>query len=502
MKIVTSLEPPCPAGTPPLKRRGIYPALTVFLLLFGISASFAQTDFLYTTDGKMKSYKIRKDKVLLQCRPETDRELFFNRSVFTSAFEFIDNLMMVTIDTLHINLAHLKRMPEVTDAVYALEYEEGTLQMPSYNISIKMKAGHPVEEVLKKVGLDRQIENITLSNPHREIYRVKLNLSLENIFPICRKLYETGWCQFAEPYFIRTMQQLSNPNFDPTDNPKYKNQWGLKNTGQLGPSMSKPGVDINVVPAWNITLGDSVIVAIFDGGVDLHHEDLEDNILHEWCYDATCKNDVEPGSFSYKDYHGTYCAGVIGAVHNHKGMIGVAPNCKMVSVRIGYPKSSSGPAERSGPPYGTDHDWLTYDVWIEDAIIYAYDTAKVDILSNSWGGKDQAAAITAAFEDAATLGRGGKGCVIVAGTGNKSGAIYYPAALPYVIAVASINPDGIQDGNSNYGDELDVRAPGVNILTTTPDTVLYNMQSGSSFACPHVAGIVALMLSVNPCLPV
>jgi len=476
-----------------------YGLMVFFLLLFAPTNTFAQTDYFYTASGEKESFKVRKDRVLIKCQPNTDVDAFLEPSFFISASDFGDNLIIATIDTLQTHLSNLRRTPNVADVTYALEYRDGTIQMPMYEIFLKPKEGRTPEEILRNAGLEKSIENISLMNHHSKSYLVKLNVSLNEILPVCRNLYELGECQYVEPAFIREMKRLSNPTsnpaFNPYDNPQFKDQWGLKND-------AIPGLDINIMPAWNITKGSpEIIVAVLDEGVKLHHIDLEENILHECCYDATRRNDVEPGGYSYRDGHGTMCAGIIGAVHNDTCIIGVAPECKMVSIRIGF----SNQMYKLGRdfPYGeTIHNWITFDKWIARGITYAYDTAKADVLSNSWGGGSHSDEIAGAFEKAVTFGREGKGCVIVAASGNHNPQpVNFPARLPYVIAVGAIlNDQFLLTDFSNNGDFLNVVAPGVDIYTTSIGAFGTSFDEGTSLSCPFVSGIAALVLSINPCL--
>jgi subtilisin family serine protease len=455
---------------------------------------FAQSDFYYAKDGKKEYLKIRKDMVLIQCAPETNMEVWIRQPHFISASLIADHLIVAAIDSVKTPINTLKRDPNIEDITYVLEYADGTIQIPSNKIFMRTKQGRLPMDVFNNEGLSRSIESITLFDQYRETYLVRLNASMEEILPICQQLYETGWCELAEPSFIRTMM---------THTDEFYKQWALQNTEQSILCDISAGVDIKAVAAWNITKGDpSIKVAVIDEGVQLTHFDLAENLVDG--YDATNEKPSSQfygggnGGFSGTDYHGTLCAGIIGALDNETGIIGVAPRCKVVSVRVAY-KPLSIKGERIE---GIFNNWITFDDWIARGLRYAWDTARVDILSNSWGSYGTGATcVDDEIENAITYGRDGKGCVVVAASGDKhSRSVGWPARLPAVIAVGSIDGLGYRAlAGSSFGDSLDVVAPGECIYTTTiGDSFMYS--DGTSMACPHVAGIAALILSVNPCL--
>ncbi len=312
-------------------------------------------------------------------------------------------------------------------------------------------------------------------------------------------LYESGYFKHAQPSFTRLIT-LSNTY--------YTDQWGLNNTGQRG---GTAGIDINAPEAWVLTEGsNNIVIAVLDNGVDVDHEDLEDNLLTG--FDATDGLDGEVNGNCHDNYaHGTCCAGIIAAIDNSIGVKGVAPNCHILPVRIMETDSTS------------DDDHLVI------GMNYAWEIANADVISCSWSGlgssiNDLDDEISYALE----LGRDSLGCVVVFATGNDNTSVYYPAnSNSDIIAVGAINPWGERkspnssdgeswyrgypyndySGGSNYGTELDIIAPGIFITTTDIEgsagysTTNYDsLFGGTSAATPHVSGVAALILSVNPYL--
>ena len=285
-------------------------------------------------------------------------------------------------------------------------------------------------------------------------------------------------------------------------NTYWPQQWTFKNTGQQG---GTPGIDINIEPAWRITKGNSNIkTAIVDNGVDLTHPDLEANLLKSPGYDATAPagQSGTKGGYAGNDGHGTWCAGVVGAIDNSIGVVGVAPKCKMIPIRV----------------FGVYYSEAT----IINGLRHAY-TSGADVINNSWGfpkGIYNPPTFNAIIDECTRLGRSGKGCVVVFCSHNDGKPrVRYPANLPNVMAVGSVDNKGRRVGSSNYGKDLDVVAPvgpdgkedaAIRVYTTDlqgpkgtntapgPAGDYRHGFRGTSAACPQVAGIAALILSVNP----
>lgn len=179
------------------------------------------------------------------------------------------------------------------------------------------------------------------------------------------------------------------------------------------------------------------------------------------------------------DAHGTHVAGTIAASVNGQGIVGVAPNVKIMALKF------------LGPNGGSTSDAI-------DAIGYA--TKKgVRISNNSWGGPGYSQALKDAIE------RSGQLFVAAAGNSSKnqdtSADPDYPAGYnsANVLSVAAVDNRGALASFSNYGaTTVDISAPGVNILSSVPGG--YSFYSGTSMAAPHVTGVAALAKSVNSAL--
>ncbi len=279
-------------------------------------------------------------------------------------------------------------------------------------------------------------------------------------------------------------EALAAPMVTPND-PALASQWGIDK--------------IRAPQAWDISMGDaSISIAIIDEG-GAAHEDY--SLAAGW--DAL-NNDSNPASLP-ADGHGTACAGIAAATAgNNRGGAGVAPRTRIRHIRIAR-----------GIGGGR---WYTTDAIVSSGVRRAVDLG-ADVLSNSYS-VGPSTAVTNAFQYAGTNGRGGKGALIAAATGNGDRlGVIYPARLsptiPGFLAVGASNQwdqrksktslDGENWWGSNYGPQVDVVAPGVKIYTTdimgTGGYRSGNYVStfnGTSSATPHVAGLAALILSVDP----
>ena len=249
------------------------------------------------------------------------------------------------------------------------------------------------------------------------------------------------------------------------------NSWGVKHIGA------------GVVHEYN--KGAGVNVSIIDTGIDTTHPDLYANYKGGYDY---VNNDADPKD---DNGHGTHCAGIVAAEDNGIGVVGVAPGANLYAVKV---------LNRVGSGYISDViagiDWSVNN--------------DMDVVSMSLGSSTSSTSLKTACDDAYEAG-----LVIVAAAGNSGDGnsdtteLSYPAAYDSVIAVGTTGRYDTAPSWSNSGPYLELAAPGVGIYSTLPTYRVtltrtygynYGTLSGTSMACPHVAGTVALVLFSDPTL--
>ena len=345
------------------------------------------------------------------------------------------------------------------DVVPCYKTADGTEIVPNGYINVKLKNASDYS-LLESTAIQNQCEIVGQNEFMPLWYTLRiLEHGCCNPVDVANRIYETGSFSASFPSFSMDAMEIS---YDP----EVYLQWGLYNS-------QYEGYDISLSQAWNYATGRGIKIAIIDQGIDFTHQDLAANVY-------SLSYDTETGTSPSQVYgnHGTHCAGIAAAVRNNGIQIaGVAPDAKLMSV-------------------SNMLDGVNTEKELADGINWAWSNG-ADVISCSWR-CTQNEMMDNAIDSAVKKGREGKGCIFVKSAGNTSGAISYPGDYgPQVLAVANMKNNGTLHYSSSYGENMFVTAPGTGILSTIPGNQTGYM-TGTSMACPHVAGVAALILERNP----
>jgi subtilisin family serine protease len=368
-------------------------------------------------------------------------------------------------------------------------------------ITSKQKFSNLVLDSLNKLYIVKKIKP-TGNKRMKNTFILKFN-NKQNISLLIKSYLKTGLFEYVEPNYIGKGHGVQ---VTPNDTYFSSRQWSHYNDGTFSLSTATADADIDTDLAWDITQGDpNLIVAILDSGLKLNHPEFSGRI---WNNNNETLNGLDSDSNGYIDDinggwdfanndnypaddhgHGTNVAGIALATGNNGiGYAGVNWNSKVMICKI-LDNTNSG-----------------YYTWWADAIYYAVDNG-ANVINMSAGGNGASTLL----EDAINYAYSNNVPVVVS-TGNQNSVIQYPAKYSNAFAIGSTNSDDTRsvpffwdvNSGSNFGPELDFVAPGNYIygLSYNSNTNYNTYWGGTSQAAPHVAGVISLLLSIDPNLSV
>ncbi|GAB4024385.1 MAG: hypothetical protein Fur0010_27680 [Bdellovibrio sp.] len=371
----------------------------------------------------------------------------------------------------------------------------GLMAQTQSKFIVKLRPGAQLVQ-LKSVNADVRSMNVSLGN-----FAVVELHNEKQLDLLTSELKSSSEVEYFEKEQTWTFKPMADMSGEVVQDAKFSDQWGLKNTGRNSGGLLSPGKageDINAEKVWGLSRGSKLVkIAVIDTGIDYNHPDLKANLdINEEELNGQpgidddgngYVDDIYGYDFANNDGdpldghgHGTHCSGVIGAAHNRDGIRGVMANVKIFGVKF---LSDSGSGSTEGAIKSID---------------YAIKRG-ANVMSNSWGGGGFSQALLDAIVEA-----NDRGIVFVAAAGNSYAnndtSDTYPAnyKVDNIISVGAMDGAGKKASFSNYGKKtVHVFAPGKNIISTVKNGG-YQKMSGTSMACPHVSGIVGLLLSQEP----
>ncbi|MEO9076148.1 MAG: S8 family serine peptidase [Gelidibacter sp.] len=370
----------------------------------------------------------------------------------------------------------------------------------SQNIEASRRFENSSIDVLNK---NNNITSIRLTGNKKQgatfVLDLDSNKSVEELIAVYKK---SGLFEYVEPDFIGT-----GHGFQMTPNDAhYSRQWSHHNDGSFTLSHATVDADIDTDLAWEITQGDpNLIVAILDTGAKLNHPeffgriwintkevgDLSDTDGNGYIDDLNGGWDfVNNDNLPSDDHgHGTNVAGIaLASGNNSIGYAGMNWNSKIMICKV-LDKNNNG-----------------YYSWWAEAIYYAVDNG-ASVINLSAGGNGASTVLEEAVNYAYS-----KNVAVVVSTGNQNSTIQFPARYENAFAIGSTNSDDTRSvpffwdvsSGSNYGAALDFVAPGhfIHGLSHISNTNYNTYWGGTSQGAPHVAGLISLLLSVNPNLTI
>ena len=383
-------------------------------------------------------------------------------------------------------------------------YQGLTSEVKSVDDLFKIKTNY-VRTTAQKATVVTLSSKLTAEQAEKYMATLSSNPSVESVEPdLLRR--SNARTRTATTSKVAQAAQASNQVVAPNDT-LYPQQWNLHGTKGLA-----------APEAWKTTQGAGVTVAVIDSGI-VKHPDLDANVLpgYDFITEPSIARDgngrdsdpTDAGNWeeagvcdsgseaSESNWHGTHVAGSIAAIMNNKrGIVGVAPSTKILPVRA------------LGMCGGYDSDIADAMVWAAGGTVEGVpaNSNPAKIINLSLGGEGTCPATYS--KAIAEVNKRGAILVVAAGNEGQDASKVAPANCGGSIVVGATDQEGKRSDFSNYGKLVDVSAPGSGIMstvdlgTTVSTGAGYTEYDGTSMAAPQVAGVIALMKSVDPSLTV
>ena len=526
----------------------------IFVSIFLLSANDEQPKekYYYSFEEKIPLYEAPNKVVLSydeKYLSEVQSNLQHNAQILNMDFKEENNYVILTTAE-NSNVRYLKEDLKKLNGVRSVNplylIYGGTEAPVTGEICVQFKVNVSqlkIDSLLQKYRL-----TVVYFHPgsHTQRFFVPIDLDL---LEVANSIQESGFANYCHPNFLLKKVLFQSLPADPY----FGNQYYLHNTGQtVNGRTCTAFADIKAVNAWSITKGSSnIIIAVIDEGVTDNHPDLPNSRqvrLPGSNFGSGSSNNPSPTN---NENHGNACAGIIAASHNNEGIAGIAPNCKIMPIRS-FNSVDDADAIRFAADNGADViscSW-GYEFFDLKGNIKVPSTNELPYVES---------AIQYATTNGRKIGNVKYGCVVVfaAGntanhTGNDAGYVTFPANvnIPGVLTVgasdrndfqANYSPtsvlsspnnqiiDVVAPSHSAYSCQINTETldvwtidipgnPGYNPVKDRdclqnawlpiPGTILPNTGTnhesytghfgGTSAACPQVAGVAALILSIKP----
>jgi subtilisin family serine protease len=381
-------------------------------------------------------------------------------------------IIKLTICLLLFNLKGLSQtvFPDYVDGELYVKIKDG-VALPTSNTS-KISAEREIPSIQRTIQRFTTIEKVersfyfTTSEKLKNVYKIKIKKP-ELVDEILKEIQKDEGVEYVEkiPLFKTETVIPNDFYFSLSGGGITYTQWHLQK--------------INATSAWAIQTGSSsIVVAVVDNAIKTDHPDLAANLIQGRDVSDNDNNTNPPNTLSTFS-HGTGVAGCVSTINNNNTGLASIGGYAIKVMPIKVTRDTEPNPRIVNDPY--------------DGVAWAANNG-AKIINCSWAGSAINQTQINVINNALS-----QGCIIIAAAGNDNvSTLSYPAALNGVIAVGSTDIADSKSSFSNYGNWVDISAPGTNITVLSTSTFGYNVVDGTSFSAPITSGLVALLLSQNP----